>query len=370
MNKKIIILGGGVTGCAVARELAGRKNCEVTIIEKNSYLGGGCHTFFWGGHPYTEGPRPLHVISTKVYDYINEIVPMRTFPLRLDTYIERDRSFYSFPIHWDDIQTMPDRDVIMKELDEIPAENNAVNFEDGWINAVGPTLYDKYVRTYNQKMWQVENNKVFEDNSWSVKGTPIQKGERTVELEQGKPLHAYPIEETGYNRFFEYCVKDATVILGKEVKRIDLEKKNVYLDNEMLHSDIIISTISPDDLMENAYGKLKYIGRDFYPIVLPVEHIFKPGHHFIHYPNTEKYLRIVEYKQLTQHTSKDTLIVMEVPSVNGKLYASQIKADINQAKQYLDNLPKDVYAVGRTGTYKYSTMGECFEMVWNLMETI
>lgn len=369
MSKKVIILGAGVTGCAAARELAG-KGCDVTLIERNNYLGGGCHTFFWGGHPYTEGPRPLHVASDRIFNYINDVVPMRTFPLILDTYIERDRSFNSFPIHWDDIQKMPDRDIILKELDETPEVNDATNLEDGWINAVGPTLYDKYVKTYNEKMWQVESNKVFEDLSWSVKGRPIQTGARTVELELGKPMHAYPIEETGYNRFFEYCVKDTTVILGKEVKQIDLDKKTVYLDGEILSADMIISTISLDDLMGNAYGKLKYYGRDFYPIVLPTEHIFKPGHHFIHYPNSERYLRIVEYKQLTQHMSDDTLIVVEVPSQNGKLYSSQIRKDIEQAKQYLDNLPKDIYALGRLGTYKYSSMGDCFEMVWDLMKKI
>lgn len=369
MSKKAIVLGGGVTGCAAARELT-QKKFEVTLIEKNSYLGGGCHTFFWGGHPYTEGPRPLHVVNSKVFDYINEIVPLRIFPLRLNTYIERDQRFYSFPIHWDDIQEMPDRDIIMKELEMIPVENNATNFEEGWINAVGPTLYDKYIKTYTEKMWQVKSNRVFEDFTWSVKGTPIQKGGRVLELESGKPMHAYPIEKTGYNRFFEYCVKDAKVIQGREIKKVDLEKKNVYLDNEMIHADVIISTISLDDLMDNAYGKLKYIGRDFYPIVLPVEHIFKPGHHFIHYPNTEKYLRIVEYKQLTQHVAEDTLIVIEIPSAHGKLYASQVKTDIDQARKYLDNLPKDIYAVGRMGTYKYSTIGECFEMVWKLMELI
>lgn len=369
MSKKVIILGAGVTGCAAARELA-KRDCEVTLIDQNKYLGGGCHTFFGGGHPYTEGPRPLHVVNSKIYDYINEIVPLRTFPLILDTYIERDKSFYSFPIHWDDIQKMPDRDLILKELEETPKENTATNFEDGWINAVGPTLYDKYIKTYNEKMWEVKDNKVFDDTSWSVKGRPIQRGDRTVELEIGKPVHAYPIEETGYNRFFEFCVKDATVILGKVIKKVDLEKKEVYLDDGILHADLIISTISLDDLMDNAYGKLKYYGRDFYPIVLPTEYIFEKGHHFLHYPNKEKYLRIVEYKQLTQHISKDTLIVMEVPSANGKLYASQIRKDIDQANQYLNNLPKDIYAVGRLGTYKYCSMGDCFEMVWDLMERI
>lgn len=365
---KVLVLGGGVSGCAATRELTAR-GYEVTLIEKNEYLGGGCHTFFWGGHPYTEGPRPFCVENDKVFSYIHEIVPMRKFHLFLDTYIEQDRNFYSFPIHWDDIQNMPDKDKILEELEHRPEKNEAMNLEDGWINAVGPTLYQKYVKTYTEKMWEVKSNKIFPDFSWSVKGSPIQKGDRVVKL-FGKQMHAYPLEETGYNRFFDYCVKDAKVILGQEARVLDLEKKIISVNGEMLQGDIIVSTIALDDLMDNAYGELRYMGRDFYPIVLPMEHIFRDNHHFIHYPNDEKYTRIVEYKNLTQHKSPDTLLVMEVPSHRNKLYSYDIPSEQAKAKRYMDNLPDGVFVTGRLGTYRYLNIGNCFEMVWELMQTM
>lgn len=369
MSKKVIILGGGVSGCAAAREFT-QKGFDVTLIEKENYLGGGCHTFFWGGHPYTEGPRPFSIVDEKEFNYINDIVPMRRFSLYLDTYIEQDKSFYSFPIHWDDIMQMPDKETILNELDNCPKVNNATNLEEGWLNAVGPTLYGKYIKTYTEKMWEVESNTVFEDYSWTVKGSPIQKGSRVVELAKGKPEHAYPIEETGYNRFFEYCVKDASVILGRTVSKVDLDNKKVFIDNEELSADIIVSTIALDDLLDNMYGELKYMGRDFHPIVLPIERIFRDNHHFIHYPNVEKYTRIVEYKNITGHKSPDTLLVMEIPSHRNKLYAYNIKSEQDKAQKYMDSLPKDVYAIGRLGTYKYMNIGQCFELVWELMEKI
>ena len=291
---KAIILGGEVSGCAVANELD-KKGVETVVIEKNGYLGGGCHTFFYGGHPYTEGPRPLSIKDGKAFDYINSVVKLRTFPLVLDSYNEQDRQFYGFPIHWDDIQIMPDRDKILHELENRPKINTATNLEDGWINAVGPTLYEKYVKTYTEKMWEVESNKVFEDYSWSVKGSPIQRGDRMCRLasETENQLHAYPIEETGYNRFFEYCVRNSEVLLNTNIEKVDLEKKEVYIAGEMIKGDIIISTIALDDLMEKCYGELRYMGRDFHMIDLPTEHIIKEVHHFIHYPNKEKLTRIV-----------------------------------------------------------------------------
>lgn len=364
--KKVIILGAGVTGCVMTNELV-KKGYQVILLEKNSYLGGGCHTFFKGGHPYTEGPRPLSIVSEKIFDYINTYVPLRRFKLYVDTYIEQDQAFYSFPIHWDDIMAMPDRDKIEKELKKRPQVNDAVNFEDGWINAVGETLYQKYVKTYTKKMWNIESNKEFEDYTWSLKGSPIQYGDR-VALEKGSGMYAYPIKESGYNYFFEKCVENAEVHLNTEVKYVDLEQRKIYLDSEVLTADIIISTIALDDLMEGMFGQLKYRGRDFYPIVLPVEHIFRNGHHFMGYPNDEKYIRIVEYKNLTNHKSEDTLIVVEVPSDNGKLYVyDHMAKERERADRYKKALPHNVYSIGRLGAYQYLTIGGCIEMVWELV---
>ncbi len=368
---KTIILGGGLSGCVVANELD-KKGLETTIIEKNSYLGGGCHTFFYGGHPYTEGPRPLSIMDGKAFDYINAVVKLRTFPLILDTYIEQDQRFYGYPIHWDDIQVMPDKDKILQELEDRPKVNTATNLEDGWINAVGPTLYGKYVKTYTEKMWAVESNKVFEDFSWTVKGSPIQKGDRVCHLEKqnDNPLHAYPIEETGYNKFFDYCTRNSKVYLNTNVEKVDLEEKEVYIDGEKINGDIIISTIALDDLMGNCYGELRYMGRDFHKIVLPIERIFRDGHHFIHYPNDEKFTRIVEYKNLTGYESDSTLLVMEVPSHNNKLYSYNIKSEQEKAAKYRNSLPDGIYTIGRLGTYQYMNINQCISMACELAERI
>ena len=221
-------------------------------------------------------------------------------------------------------------------------------------------------------MWEVESNKVFEDFSWSVKGSPIQKGDRMCRLASSdeSQLHAYPIEETGYNKFFEYCVRNSKVILNTEVEKVDLEKKEVHIKGEIIKGDIIISTISLDDLMGKCYGELRYMGRDFHKIVLPTEHIFKEGHHFIHYPNNEKFTRIVEYKNITGHKADSTLLIMEIPSHNNKLYSYNIRSEQDRAAKYMCSLPNGVYSVGRLGTYKYLNINQCIAAACELAEKI
>ena len=43
------------------------------------------------------------------------------------------------------------------------------------------------------------------------------------------------------------------------------------INGEWHDYDIIISTISPEIVMKNAYGPLRWMGRDFLKLVLPVE---------------------------------------------------------------------------------------------------
>ena len=99
--KKALIIGGGFAGCAAAHliELS-KKKWDVTLIEINDHLGAGVRTKFYGGHPYTFGPRHFLTHNEKIFDFLNSYLPMR----RCDdhqfiTYVEEDSNFYNFPIH-------------------------------------------------------------------------------------------------------------------------------------------------------------------------------------------------------------------------------------------------------------------------------
>ena len=120
-----LIIGGGMAGCCAAHLLS-EKGIDVTLVERASYLGGGCKTFTYGGHPYTLGPRHFLTQDEKLFDFLNKYVPMRRIPEHeFLTYIEQDASFYNYPMHRDDVDLMPDRDIILDEL----AKRNGVDGE-------------------------------------------------------------------------------------------------------------------------------------------------------------------------------------------------------------------------------------------------
>ena len=107
-------------------------------------------------------------------------------------------------------------------------------------------------------------------------------------------------------------------------------------------------------MFSNCWGELKYVGREFFKIVLPTEEVLPKDVYFIYYPNeNEQQTRVTEFKKFTLHKSPNSLITMEVPSLKNKLYPTMIKEQVELAERYLKALPKGVMSVGRMGTYRY-----------------
>ena len=89
-------------------------------------------TNFYGGHPYFGQDILTH--NKKVFDYLNKIIPMRDCKdHQFITYVERDNQFYNYPLHFKDLNKMPDKK-IKKELKQI--------------NRIKIKTFKKYGRTY------------------------------------------------------------------------------------------------------------------------------------------------------------------------------------------------------------------------------
>ena len=146
--KKVLIVGGGFAGCAAAERLSKISKLKIDLIEQSPFLGAGVRTYFYGGHPYTFGPRHFLTQKQWIYEYLDSIIPMRLCKEhQFITYVENDSHFYSYPIHEDDIALMPEKNQINSELEKIKTIknnfDNAKNLEDYWIKSVGSTLFSK-----------------------------------------------------------------------------------------------------------------------------------------------------------------------------------------------------------------------------------
>lgn len=371
--KKILIIGGGFAGCAMSHALHLSGEYEILIVEKSNCLGAGVRTYFSGGHPYTFGPRHFLTKDKKLFDFFNKYIPMRDCKKnhRYLTYVEKDNQFYSMPLSYDDIENMPDKEQIYKELQDVKQNNEEPkNLEDFWKFNIGNTLYNKVVNEYNKKMWMVDDNKVFTSFGWTTKGDPIKKGKRDA-FDSPDIFSAYPIALDGYNAYFDIATKGSKVLLNTKLEECDIQNKKAKIEGVDHKFDYIINTISPDELFNRDIGELKYIGRDLHTIVLPMEYCFPDGVFFLYYANKEKFTRIVEYKKFSLHKSKTTLIGIEFPSKNGKFYPMPLSSEQDLAKKYHDRFPEQTFSIGRNGSYRYSVdMDDSIEQALYVAELI
>lgn len=368
-SKKAVILGGGFSGCVWAHML-GNLGWQVELFERDPYLGGGCRTHWHGGHPYTLGPRHLFTAHKRSFDFFEERLPQRRLAHYLLTYVERDNEFYSYPMHEDDIERMPDKETIHQELSNRPPLDQAKNFEEYWLASVGPTLYEKFVKSYSKKMWQIESNTQITDFKFDGKGIQLRKGTHEV----SPHLYiSYPHDPAGWNKFFDETTlqtPNVNIHLNTTISEIDGDKARVKVDGQWIEGDILVSSFSPDFLFQKRYGELQYIGREFMKLVLPIEHAIPDPTFFLHYANDEPFTRVVEYKKLTQHKAPNTLLGIEIPSTKNKLYPYPVKEQQDLAQKYFDDMPDNLISVGRMGNYRYFDIGMIINEAYEKIEKL
>lgn len=374
--KKALVIGGGFSGIAAAHQLKLMGGWDVDLVERAPFLGAGVRTSYYGGHPYTFGPRHFLTPYERVFNFLNAYVPMRRCAdHQFLTYVEADQEFYNYPIHADDVARMPDAKKIEGELSainvsaaskltneqlskltrkEIRGLNNASlakNLEEFWLNSIGETLYNKFINHYSKKMWQIDDNRLIDDFAWSPKGVTIKEGVRAA---WDTAISAYPIAFNGYDDYFVIGTEGVNVMLDTTIERYDIPNRTVWIKGERKTYDIIVNSISPDILFDKCYGELLYIGRDLHTFVLPVEYALPKDVYFIYFAGKEKFTRITEYKKFTLHKAPTTLLTIEVPTMTSKYYPAPMESEKAKAKKYFDEMPDTIFSVGRAGTYHYN----------------
>ena len=109
-------------------------NAKITLIERGNELGAGVRTYFYGGHPFTYGPRHFLTKKKETYDYLSKFLKLRNCNYHIfKSYVETDNQFYNYPINTKDLEKMPDKKKIKKEIKEAKGVSASKNLEEFWI---------------------------------------------------------------------------------------------------------------------------------------------------------------------------------------------------------------------------------------------
>src|SRR5215467_7946864 len=220
------------------------KGYDVTLIEKNSRVGGLARTCYYGGHPYEFGPHIWFWPGGKEAPINATIVRLTSDELfyidrRLFTYVEADRRKYRYPVHYEDVAAMPERerielelrrnrDASLKLVEEQLPQIGACTFAEYFTAAIGPTLYDKFMAHYTWKMWnipgdQLETSMVWADRFQGERGAPQARKVSGYDplkfddhtLGQGIRFQVYP--KRGWNAVWTAMVARSTIVRDRVV---------------------------------------------------------------------------------------------------------------------------------------------------------
>lgn len=159
MGKSMMIVGAGLSGAVIGRELA-LAGHRVEIVDARAHIAGNCHTqrdAETGVMVHVYGPHIFHTDDAEVWNYVNRFQTFMPYKNRVKT--TSGEHVYSLPVNLHTINQFfgktfrPDeaRAFIDEKGDKSVSEPQT--FEEQALRFVGKELYDAFFKGYTEKQW-------------------------------------------------------------------------------------------------------------------------------------------------------------------------------------------------------------------------
>ena len=274
-KSKIGILGGGVSALAFSHFY----EKKVSIIEKESTLGGLCRSFIDDdGVAWDIGPHITFSKNQEILEFIISLTDMNE--LKRSNRIIHDGRFIKYPFE-NDLSSLSDkdRDYCLNTFLDNPYENYpSTNMLEFFYEIFGEGITRLFLEPYNRKIWKYETSFMDKQMVERIPKPPPEdiiasaKGEQTEGYLHQLYFH-YP-EKGGFqtivNSLAEKIENKVEVSLKNKIVGINLSNDiEIVTDKQKFNFDKIISTIPihellpiinpepPSEIME-ALSKLKY----------------------------------------------------------------------------------------------------------------
>lgn len=157
--KAVLIVGAGLSGAVLARELA-EAGIAVRVIDARSHVGGNCHT---ERDPDTDvmvhvyGPHIFHTSSEEVWRYLQRFGEWVPFVNRVKAHT--GKGVFSLPINLHTINQFFGKSLSPHEAREFLAGKvdgsigEPMNFEEQALKSIGRELYEAFFKGYTIKQW-------------------------------------------------------------------------------------------------------------------------------------------------------------------------------------------------------------------------
>ena len=158
-QEKILIIGAGLSGAVIGRELA-QEGYPVEIVDSREHIGGNCHTerdTATGVMVHIYGPHIFHTDDAEVWDYVNGFATFMPYKNRVKT--TSGGQVYSLPVNLHTINQFfgktfrPDEARTFLDAQADKTISDPQTFEEQALRFVGNGLYEAFFKGYTQKQW-------------------------------------------------------------------------------------------------------------------------------------------------------------------------------------------------------------------------
>ncbi|MEN9394981.1 MAG: hypothetical protein RL362_1202 [Bacteroidota bacterium] len=325
-SRRILVVGAGLSGAAVARELADRGNL-VTVIDKREHIGGNVFDYVneHGIRIHKYGPHLFHTKNKNVFDWLSRFTTWIPYKHKVKAMLDDGR-----------LVTLP----VNKETKEIVGIDNIV---------------ETFIRPYTEKMWGMKLEEVSPN---IINRVPVRDDDNELYF----PDDLYQcIPKDGYTKMVENILNhpNISIELGKPF--------SIQLEDDFDH---VYNSMPIDEYYDFKFGNLEYRSIKFHHTNLPTPKVFPVAQ--VNFTNYGPYTRIVEWKNIAGHGVNNvwTSLTYEEPchysENNDERYypvrdVSGVQSGIY--KKYAAIVNSKVTFIGRLGNYAYLDMDQCVNSI-------
>lgn len=377
--KEALIVGCGLSGSVVARELA-ENGYKVHVLERRNHIGGNMydHIDEHGILVHNYGPHTFHTRKKELFDYMCKYAEWDEYKLTCGAEINGICTPTPFNFKTiDDFYSKRDAEKLKEEIKkEFPGRTTATVVEvlkckNPIVHDYAQFLFDNDYSLYSAKQWGVSPSEI--DPS-ILKRVPLR-----FNYDIGYFDDEYQVmPHKGYAAFFENLLNHSNITIELNVNALEKLKIHngelTYKDNQIDYP--VIFSGSLDELFGYCYGKLPYRSLRFEWVHEELESRQKMP--VVAYPQALDYVRIIEYKKLPIQEVKGTTYEVEYslpykPGENNEPYYPLLTKDskiLYSRYSELVNKFNNLYVCGRLGNFKYYNMDQTLENALSLLAQI
>lgn len=365
-----LIVGCGLTGSVIARELAEQKK-KIMIWERRDHIGGNMFSYTdkHGFQIHKYGPHAFHTNKRELYAYVcqyeqwQEYKPICGAVLN-KVYTPTPFNFKTIDIFYTAEKGKRLKDKLRKEYfgqKTVPI-TAMLEHPDSEIREYAEFLFQNDYAPYTAKQWGVSASEI--DPS-VLRRVPIRfsyKEELFDDSIQVMPVHSY-------TTFFENLLNHPNILVKFGTDALDhlsTHGEELRLDGRPIKIPVVY-TGALDELFGGVYGQLPYRSLRFEWKYSPTDS-FQPAA-VVAYPQEVGYTRITEYKKYPPQALPGTSYVLEYPlpyvtsSKQEPYYPVLTEKSVRCYQDYLRlaHCIPNLIPCGRLADFKYYNMDDALE---------